>query len=1303
MLVAVTVSAQLCNQSYIFTATPPPNGGTYQAGQTVTFCYTLTNWNSVNSTWFHGVVPSFGPGWDLSTLVPGPPPPTCGTSGGTWGWYPFSDGTSPTAIPPIGPGFFFDLDNDGNPGNNFGDFCTGAVNWQFCFTISVASGLNCIPGADLNAAVNSYGDSETGSWSIAACQGDPIALQPATAVCCSADAGQNGGATLCASGPPTDLFSLLGGTPDTGGTWSGPGGAITSGVIDPATAASGAYSYTVTDGNCSSSAVVNVVVAPPPNAGGDGSITLCASDTPVALGSLLSTPQPGGAWTFNGTPHGASFDPGVDAPGTYTYTVTGLPPCAADQAIAVINVSQPPDPGQDASIAVCNTGSATDLFLQLGGSPDAGGTWTFNGAAHGPTFIPGVDAAGPYVYALPGTAPCPGAQSTVLVSASDQPNAGSDGSITVCGSDPTFALLPLLGGGPDAGGTWSINGAPHPGLFDPATDPSGVFVYTLAAAAPCTNATAGVNVVVVQPPDAGANGSVTACTSSGPFDLLAQLAGAQPGGSWSINGLPHGNQFTPGVDPAGTYTYTLPGTAPCPADQSSVLVAVTSEPDAGADGSVVVCSIGAPVDLFQQLGGAPDPGGTWSFNGGPVDGQFDPAVDAAGAYTYTISVPPPCTGASSTVQVQLQPPPDAGIDGQVTLCSSGAPIDLAAQLGGNPTAGGSWSGPDAVANGVFDPQLMAAGTYTYTVSGIAPCPDDAAQVVVSVQDDPDAGTNGAITLCIDGAPVDLFNGLGGNPDTGGTWSGPGNVLNGVFDPATAPAGTYTYTIAGQPPCTGASSSVVVTLSVPADPGTDGALSLCSTGAAVDLFTVLGGSPDSGGTWSLNGVPHPASFDPATDASGIYTYTIPGSAGCDAVSADATMVVITQAFAGADAVITVCPEGAPVDLFNALGGVPTAGGTWSEPGGGITAGQFDPSTDAAGAWTYTVQSPAPCTSDQAQVVVSTATAIVASASTVDAVCNGVCDGYAALTVSGGAQDLDYSWSGGVAGPEDLVATGLCAGPYVVTITDANGCAVQISFTIGQPAPQAIDAIGTTAETCTGQCDGTAIVSDAEAVLFSMDGGVSWQPSPVFTGLCGGARSFTIQDASGCTATATATVLSPPPVIAAFTSDNPVDIENTEVVFVNLSAQATAFAWDFAGLGSSTEPNPSFTFPAETGGIYPVCLTATNANGCTDSTCQALVVLEELMVHVPNAFTPNDDGMNDSFAPVLNNPEFAVDYELVIFNRWGELLFESRNVGEAWDGRRGGEQVKADVYVWKLRVRDLLTRRRQELSGHVTVVR
>ncbi|MFN8349900.1 MAG: PKD domain-containing protein [Flavobacteriales bacterium] len=1123
------------------------------------------------------------------------------------------------------------------------------------------------------------------------------------------DAGLDGTLSACAAGSGIDLFAELGGTPDAGGTWSGPS-AVSNGQFDPGTMQPGIYTYLVTGtAPCANDAAqVNVSVTSPPDPGGDGALLLCTGSPAVDLFAQLSgTPDPGGAWTYNGAPHNGSFDPSVDANGIYTYTVSGTAPCPSASATVTMTVTSTPDAGLPGNATLCSSAAALPLLGLLGGTPDAGGVWTDpNGAAHGALFDPANDPPGTYTYAINVPPPCVSTSSTVTIALVEPADPGSGGSVDLCTTSAVVDLDALLGGSPDPDGEWSFNGIPHGDQVDPAIDASGIYTYTVAGTAPCPSVDAEVLVTIHAPPDAGGNGSVTLCASSPALDLFAELAGSpQSGGSWTFNGAPHGALFDPAVDLSGTLTYTVPGIAPCPADTSTVLVNVVSAPDPGTDGSVTLCANSSAVVLFDQLGGTPDNGGTWSGPSPVVGGLFQPGSMAPGTYTYTIDVPAPCTSVQSQVVVAVQSMPDAGSDGSAVLCASAAASDLFTVLGGAPQPGGSWTGPDGQPHtSLFNPATDLPGAYTYTVAGTWPCPSASAQVLMAVTAEPDPGWNGAASLCADGSAIDLFAQLGGTPDVGGSWTGPSVVQGGVFDPATMQPGLYTYTLSVPPPCQSASSQVLISVVQPPDPGTDGATVLCSTDGVMDLFAWLGGTPDPGGSWSFNGLTHSANFDPAVDPSGAYTYMVHGTPPCAAATATVVTEVVLPPDAGADNTLTLCPDGAPVDLFTALGGSPDAGGTWSAPGGAAMGGLFDPAVDQPGTYTYMVNATAPCANDQAAVVVSVPPAIQATTTVTDAVCHGSCDGSASLQVSGGTPDYTFQWSGGVAGQTDVSATGLCAGAYDVIITDAFGCKGFVELTIGQPPPLVIDAVLATDELCPGQCDGTATVVDTEGVLFSADGGLTWQGTPAFAGLCAGSYMLMMQDANGCLASATASVASPPPVIASFTAvEDTVITGITSVDFMNQSAFATSFFWDFAGLGASTEGEPSFTFPDVLDGTYTVCLTAMNANGCVDTTCHPVVVLGELIVHVPNAFTPNDDGMNEGFRPVFNNPQNVADYDLLVFDRWGELIFESRRVGETWDGRMSGELVKEDVYAWKLHFRDLITRKKHDLIGHVTLLK
>jgi gliding motility-associated-like protein len=271
-----------------------------------------------------------------------------------------------------------------------------------------------------------------------------------------------------------------------------------------------------------------------------------------------------------------------------------------------------------------------------------------------------------------------------------------------------------------------------------------------------------------------------------------------------------------------------------------------------------------------------------------------------------------------------------------------------------------------------------------------------------------------------------------------------------------------------------------------------------------------------------------------------------------------------------------------------------------------------------------------------------------------------------------------------------------------VADTNNCSTTIPFNIGQPPPLVIDALQVTPETCPGSCDGTLTVVDPEGVAYALGGIV--QPEPTFTALCAGPYAVTMVNAQGCSASSVGTILSPPPVEAGFIfSPDTIFVDDPSVHFINLSSpNAVTFDWDFAGLGSSTAFGPDFTFPGGLGAVYDVCLTAMDANGCTDEACVPIPVFDLLLVFVPNAFSPNGDGVNDTFLPIFNLP-WVVDYQFMVFNRWGEQIFGTDLPGKPWKGDYLNVGSETEVYVWKLICKDQLSGERIERIGHVTLLK
>ena len=219
-------------------------------------------------------------------------------------------------------------------------------------------------------------------------------------------------------------------------------------------------------------------------------------------------------------------------------------------------------------------------------------------------------------------------------------------------------------------------------------------------------------------------------------------------------------------------------------------IGLVAPADPGLDGSITLCTNGSVENLFAQLGGTPTSGGAWTTSGASHSGVFDPAVDVAGIYLYTLTSDAPCPSVSAVVQVEVNDIPDPGTDGSAILCVSGVPVELSSFLGGTPAGGGTWSLDGMPHMNILDPGSDVTGTYTYTVNGVPPCPSASALVTVTIATEPDAGNDGLRTVCTSGDPIDLFAELGGTPDAGGTWSGPSIAPDGQFDPLTMTGGVF---------------------------------------------------------------------------------------------------------------------------------------------------------------------------------------------------------------------------------------------------------------------------------------------------------------------------------------------------------------------------------------------------------------------------------------------------------------------------------------------------------------------------------
>jgi gliding motility-associated-like protein len=164
-----------------------------------------------------------------------------------------------------------------------------------------------------------------------------------------------------------------------------------------------------------------------------------------------------------------------------------------------------------------------------------------------------------------------------------------------------------------------------------------------------------------------------------------------------------------------------------------------------------------------------------------------------------------------------------------------------------------------------------------------------------------------------------------------------------------------------------------------------------------------------------------------------------------------------------------------------------------------------------------------------------------------------------------------------------------------------------------------------------------------------------------------------------------------------------LNETEVNFTNQSSGAVTYLWTFGDGGNSTETNPSHLFETDLAGSYAVMLVAYSDLGCTDTAYQSFTVTEELIFYVPNTFTPDNDVYNNTFQPVFTSGFDPYNFTMLIYNRWGEIIFETRDASIGWDGTYNGDYAQDGIYTWKIEFKSRVNDKKYVKVGHVNMMR
>ncbi|HPS71397.1 MAG TPA: gliding motility-associated C-terminal domain-containing protein [Bacteroidales bacterium] len=284
-----------------------------------------------------------------------------------------------------------------------------------------------------------------------------------------------------------------------------------------------------------------------------------------------------------------------------------------------------------------------------------------------------------------------------------------------------------------------------------------------------------------------------------------------------------------------------------------------------------------------------------------------------------------------------------------------------------------------------------------------------------------------------------------------------------------------------------------------------------------------------------------------------------------------------------------------------------------------------------------------------------------------------NGSITVTIQNGVPPYQYHWNNGVTTGTDL--TNLNSGYYQITITDQNQCTDTTSIFIDLFDIQSF--IDQVAPSICGRNDGS--------ITIRVEGGSGnyeylWTNINDFNNnhafnLGGGQYTVSIKD-QDCIDTINFLINEIHKPIACFeTSTNNNLLIHQSFFATNCSQNANQYHWNFGDGTISQVENPSHSYNES--GLKQITLTAINDYDCRDSVTHSISVNDRSIIYIPNSFTPNGDGLNDTFLPVCSYVQ-EEGYSMRIFNRWGEEIFYSTDYNYGWDGNYYGEAAPSGTY-------------------------
>lgn len=796
------------------------------------------------------------------------------------------------------------------------------------------------------------------------------------------------------------------------------------------------------------------------------------------------------------------------------------------------------------------------------------------------------------------------------------------------------------------------------------------------------------------------------------------------------------NVSASGLTPGNTYYIMIDGFA---GDVCDYTFAANSGVAIPVDVTPVTSTICAGQSVTLTATGG---NGTYNWTASPnLSGTTGATVTATppstpGTYTYTVNssggnpLCPSSTAATATITVNSCGGCTVTAGNSGNVCEGTPTFNLTATNVAGATF--NWVGPNGFTSSVQNPTAVpvpaTAGSYTYTVTAtVAGVPCSSTTTLV-VNPTPTIAAP-VTTLCV-GATTTLTGSGTAHASTPWTSSNTSVATVSASGVVTAVStGTTTITFMNSGSCT---QTQVITVVANPTASISGSTTICSGSNATLTFT---GTPNATVTYQVGGSNQTIVLDAAGNATisvspaSTTTYSLssvqinpPG--GCSStISGSATITVSPIQVATAVLPIDECTgSNVSVPAFVSTPAGATFAWSNSNPSIGLAANGtgnipsftgLNPGTTPNSATITLTPTLNSCVGTAITFVITINPPPVANAGTDVSLCQGVSGGnqLGSPPIPGNS----YSWSPATGLSDATIAnpTFSTSAPgtttYTLTVTNAAGCTNSDAVTA---TVFALPVVSFSSDITAG-CNPQSIIftnNSANSVncTWNFQGFGTQSGCGTVTQLYNAAGVFdvglTITDANGCTNSATNVgMISIFPQPDASFSANPTQtsIVDPYFVFTNTSSSATNYSWDFGDGSTSSAFSPSHTYP-ETPGSYLVMLYA-SSGPCVDSAWATVEVLDEFIYYIPNTFTPDGDEYNNVFLPIFNNSFDKQSYTMLIFNRWGEVLFETHDLAVGWDGTYLGELSKEGQYTYKIVIKQRNKDKRIEVVGHVNLFR